>query len=351
MKRYLINIAIILYLVCFNYHLSGGGLTARKEKLSVQEKKIVRAINRKKMAIAKVYESLDQGKIRYDQLPDTFFCLKAKIRVFERYAEINAFMWFLFQYNHERDKDLLANFLSDSRTPLNIVEDRHTPLLISIIKGHHQSDYKLAIRLIQNGADPNLLSTINEWSPLLEALKVTASSKNIECIKVLLDRGANIHHQEAQFGYNALHILSRMGGTEQSKILSLLIDYGADPHALNNLEQNALLVAAAFLSQHKNIAYLYFLASKTKNLTHQDKKGRSLYDYIKHIRNPQLQPLLKQAFDAHWQIKQVFNEIDCPICLESLDQGVVMLKCGHKFHCNCLAQWNKLSCPLCRAAW
>ena len=42
---------------------------------------------------------------------------------------------------------------------------------------------------------------------------------------------------------------------------------------------------------------------------------------------------------------------DCPICMETLDTNVIVTHCEHKFHSNCLMEWNlqNTTCPLCRA--
>jgi hypothetical protein len=43
------------------------------------------------------------------------------------------------------------------------------------------------------------------------------------------------------------------------------------------------------------------------------------------------------------------KEIDqCCICLDSLQNDVLTLKCNHKFHDVCLVQINNNKCPLCR---
>ena len=41
----------------------------------------------------------------------------------------------------------------------------------------------------------------------------------------------------------------------------------------------------------------------------------------------------------------------CPICLETLDNNIITINCGHKFHFECLNGWKnegKNTCPLCR---
>ena len=44
------------------------------------------------------------------------------------------------------------------------------------------------------------------------------------------------------------------------------------------------------------------------------------------------------------------NNNNCSICIETLNENIVSLKCGHKFHFNCIKEWIYLNnnCPLCR---
>ena len=40
---------------------------------------------------------------------------------------------------------------------------------------------------------------------------------------------------------------------------------------------------------------------------------------------------------------------DCAICFETLEENIInKWSCNHKFHSNCIKQWKKNSCPLCR---
>ena len=39
----------------------------------------------------------------------------------------------------------------------------------------------------------------------------------------------------------------------------------------------------------------------------------------------------------------------CPICLDDMRWKVVVTRCGHQFHQECLQSWKQTSCPCCRA--
>ncbi|MHA1988673.1 MAG: RING finger domain-containing protein [Promethearchaeota archaeon] len=45
-----------------------------------------------------------------------------------------------------------------------------------------------------------------------------------------------------------------------------------------------------------------------------------------------------------------YEKEECPICLVKFENNKFILKCGHKFHKQCLKRWVTISpiCPLCR---
>ena len=47
------------------------------------------------------------------------------------------------------------------------------------------------------------------------------------------------------------------------------------------------------------------------------------------------------------------DDNDCPVCMMTLNElKVLRLRCGHKFHSECIRDWNrsKHSCPVCRTS-
>ena len=51
-------------------------------------------------------------------------------------------------------------------------------------------------------------------------------------------------------------------------------------------------------------------------------------------------------------VYNAINSIECPICLESLENNIAILNCKHQFHYKCIQQWywkkRKLMCPFCQ---
>jgi hypothetical protein len=42
------------------------------------------------------------------------------------------------------------------------------------------------------------------------------------------------------------------------------------------------------------------------------------------------------------------SEISCPICLEKIEDKSQFTQCNHLFHRECMTQWGKNICPVCR---
>ncbi len=99
-----------------------------------------------------------------------------------------------------------------------------------------QGQTELAKVLLEAGADPNLPSTIQLHTPLMEA----ARTGDITLAKLLLDKGANLHAVSST-GMTALHFAAAQGTPQMVK---LLLAHGAMPNiattdAVFLLETNA----------------------------------------------------------------------------------------------------------------
>ncbi len=62
-------------------------------------------------------------------------------------------------------------------------------------------------------------------------------------------------------------------------------------------------------------------------------------------------PFPRKLAAAHFSnYENSFNQVDCAICLEGLEKGLVtQFQCGHLFHHDCALRWQKDVCPLCKA--
>lgn len=70
--------------------------------------------------------------------------------------------------------------------------------------------------------------------------------------------------------------------------------------------------------------------------------------YVKKI----IQTKVKVKLDAlklKRKIAQEKSEITCPICLEIIEKDSQFTQCNHVFHRECMTQWGKNICPMCRS--
>jgi ankyrin repeat protein len=76
--------------------------------------------------------------------------------------------------------------------------------------------------LLEHGADPDLQRNEN-ITPVLAAV-----SNNIECMRLMLEAGANVNRASEHNGETALHFVASGSATEAVR---LLLDRGANPNA------------------------------------------------------------------------------------------------------------------------
>jgi len=103
-----------------------------------------------------------------------------------------------------------------------------TPLLIEHIKNDDIENVKEIVE-----KNPELINEVDEYniSPLMYA--VSAYHKpNIEMVKYLLEKGGNVNHKN-RAGVTPIHYA--MGNKKDNNIIKLLLDYGADVYAINDI--------------------------------------------------------------------------------------------------------------------
>jgi ankyrin repeat protein len=136
----------------------------------------------------------------------------------------------------ERFDDLfLLQTLIDKGADVNRLTNGITPIARATAK----NDVQTVALLLRNGADPSIPSTKGEL-PLL-----TAVQNNYDVIAGILLHKSTQPTEDAnwktQIGETLLNIAAAQGNT---RIVSILLEYGADPAAVDYLENTALHIAA-----------------------------------------------------------------------------------------------------------
>lgn len=144
--------------------------------------------------------------------------------------------WTLLLYAVYEGKVELARFLISRGACTNIAKGPSCafPLLLAA----ERADTAMIHLLVENGANIRQKSAF-DWT----ALHKLCNSLNLEAIKYLVQKGADISAETAQ-GDTPLHILSRLPKTHEG--VSFMIAKGASMESKNQKGQTALLVASLY---------------------------------------------------------------------------------------------------------
>jgi ankyrin repeat protein len=89
------------------------------------------------------------------------------------------------------------------------------------------------------GADPSRASGQGGFTPLHSAVATDAGTRDIEIVRMLLDKGAD-PNAKSQSGSTSVHTVAFTGDRES---LDLLFEHGADPAITNNDGKTAADIA------------------------------------------------------------------------------------------------------------
>ena len=103
-----------------------------------------------------------------------------------------------------------------------------TSLLLEHIKNDDMENVKEILE-----KNPELINEVDEYSISILMYAVSDYNKpNIEMVKYLLEKGANVNYRN-RAGVTPIHYA--MGNTKNNNVIKILLDYGADVYAINDI--------------------------------------------------------------------------------------------------------------------
>lgn len=226
-----------------------------------------------------------------------------------------------------------------------------------------------ALLLLQAGANSNSKNRNSADTPV----HLAVSYNSYDVLQLLLRFGVHLNEKN-RYGHTPLHealqkdILHKGLQKNRTKIVKLLLYYGADPLVQNNNEENALSIAYKEYTRvlHAAQAYqtceLHAETQSYKEITRLLITHVGLYTQQSRIAHEGLAQIL--PLEIAYRIASYLPEYTihpkqeyqvCPICFEQDTEPRATLACGHNcFHVTCLEQWKEMlastahQCPLCR---
>ena len=120
----------------------------------------------------------------------------------------------------------------------------YTPLMLAA----HGGKLNFVDLLIKAGADVNAQTSVHCYTPIANGYGDTAlilavqNHKNLECVKILLDAGADVNKQD-EYGYTALFLAINNDEYYDDGCTKLLLKAGTDVNLCNEESETALLWA------------------------------------------------------------------------------------------------------------
>ncbi|MBZ5611773.1 MAG: ankyrin repeat domain-containing protein [Acidobacteriia bacterium] len=142
----------------------------------------------------------------------------------------------------------------------------------ALVSAAREGRTDLIAQLVKQGANPNLRSGVNGWTPLEHAIHKNQKGSVIG----LLDSGADVNARDHD-GSTALMMAAGYGYAD---IVQVLLDRGADPHFESNDGSNALTLAVLgvpdmdrFTMGHCQVSTVRALLDKTPDLRFNGPSG------------------------------------------------------------------------------
>lgn len=139
---------------------------------------------------------------------------------------------------------------------------------------------KIAIELIKNGANVNG-GTYDNWTPLMEA----SQRDNLELVKLLLEKGADVNAQSYKNGNTALYEASQSSVYyNTTKVAKELVANGADVNTIYKHHLGTTVLHLA--SKYGNLELVRTYIARGANVNIKDDDGKTALDWAKHPKIP-----------------------------------------------------------------
>jgi len=155
-----------------------------------------------------------------------------------------------------------------------VFESLLTPLHLALSK----AKFDVAKKLIESGADTNLVSQIGICGPPLHYAIV---KENMEIVKMLLGKGADVNTVEEMNGYSPLYLAASLN---QVDMLKELIKAGADVNLVDYEEKSPMHFAAA--NGLGDVVKL--LADAKADVTLKDGEGQTAEDLAEKVKEDEI---------------------------------------------------------------
>ena len=144
------------------------------------------------------------------------------------------------------------NELLDNGVNINIQDGGSTPLMFATGHSNTTSSLDTVKLLLDRGADINHQNMYG-WTPLMHASRYSNTDSSINTVKLLLDRGANINIQNSS-GRTALMFATGESNHDSSlDTAKLLLNEGADVNIQDNIGNTALIYASKLSNKQSSI--------------------------------------------------------------------------------------------------
>jgi len=175
------------------------------------------------------------------------------------------------------------SYLRDQGAPIDIASSDGTSMIHAAVFGGNR---QIVADLLDHGQDINARHPLHGVTPIFGALD--RPDPDIDFIRFLLDRGAEVNLFDSMVGYSPLMLAALGGNTD---VFRLLIDRGADYNAVNKDGVSVLHVTV----QNDNPEMIRILLALGVDVNIRASQGNTPLDWAVEFRCNRVEPILREA--------------------------------------------------------